>query len=72
MVVIKNEPIQYKRDNNGNRARPRKKACGKLGSASLSLSTSTALKQQCSDPKPNNTTAKFVQCDNDEMMIGKL
>ena len=50
MVVIKNEPIQYKIDNNGNRARPRKKACGKLGSASLSLSTSTALQQQCSDP----------------------
>ena len=49
-----------------------KKSCGKLGSASLSLSNSTALQQQCSDPKPNNTTAKFVQCDNDEMMIGKL
>ena len=49
-----------------------KKSCGKLGSASLSLSTSTPLQQQCSDPKPNNTTAKFVQCDNDKMMIGKL
>ena len=48
------------------------KSCGKLGSASLSLSTSAALQQQCSDPKPNNTTAKLVQCDNDEMMIGKL